>query len=133
LLSQDYLSSGSFLRGLSFYKKLLLFFYYVLYKNLKTDCLELNVYILEIPLIEATRAIRDQECQDGGAATQSPAERFHSGSNPDLGFFFKQFIALKLFYIVSQTNLHNAKMAERLRNRLQSDSIPVRIRILAFL
>jgi hypothetical protein len=24
--------------------------------------------------------------QGGGAATQSPAERFHSGSNPDLGF-----------------------------------------------
>jgi hypothetical protein len=29
--------------------------------------------------------------------------------------------------------IKNAKMAERLRNRLQSDSIPVRIRILAFL
>jgi hypothetical protein len=71
---------------------------HVLFKNLKTDCLELNIYILEITLIEATRATRDQECQDGGAATQSPAERFHSGSNPDLGFFSTRFIVLKLLY-----------------------------------
>jgi hypothetical protein len=26
-------------------------------------------------------------CQGGGAATQMPAEHYHSGSNPDLGFF----------------------------------------------
>jgi hypothetical protein len=26
------------------------------------------------------------QCQGGGAATRSPAERLHSGSNPDLGF-----------------------------------------------
>ena len=26
-------------------------------------------------------------CQGGGAATQSPAERYHSGSNPDLGLY----------------------------------------------
>lgn len=25
-------------------------------------------------------------CQGGGAATQLPAEQYHSGSNPDLGF-----------------------------------------------
>ena len=25
-------------------------------------------------------------CQGGGAATQMPAEHYHSGSNPDLGF-----------------------------------------------
>jgi len=27
------------------------------------------------------------DCQGGGAVTQSPAERFSPGSNPDLGFF----------------------------------------------
>jgi hypothetical protein len=26
------------------------------------------------------------QCQGGGAATQMPAEHYHSGSNPDLGF-----------------------------------------------
>ena len=26
------------------------------------------------------------KCQGGGAATQMPAEHYHSGSNPDLGF-----------------------------------------------
>ena len=30
-------------------------------------------------------------CQGGGTATQSPAERFQSGSTPDLGFFFSCF------------------------------------------
>jgi hypothetical protein len=29
---------------------------------------------------------RHTACQGGGAATRSPAERLHSGSNPDLGF-----------------------------------------------
>jgi hypothetical protein len=27
-------------------------------------------------------------CQGGGAATQMPAEHYHSGSNPDLGLIF---------------------------------------------
>jgi hypothetical protein len=30
-----------------------------------------------------------QCCQGGGAATQMPAEHYHSGSNPDLGLIFK--------------------------------------------
>jgi hypothetical protein len=28
---------------------------------------------------------RQYPCQGGGAATQMPAEHYHSGSNPDLG------------------------------------------------
>jgi hypothetical protein len=39
--------------------------------------------------------------QGGGAATQMPAEHYHSGSNPDLGFCFLEFLAKACrFYIV---------------------------------
>lgn len=38
--------------------------------------------------------------QGGGAATQSPAERFHSGSNPDLGF-------ISFIVIVSESGGHS--------------------------
>lgn len=39
-----------------------------------------NLYIMNTLLDNA-------DCQGGGAVTQSPAERFSPGSNPDLGFF----------------------------------------------
>jgi hypothetical protein len=39
-------------------------------------------------------------CQGGGAATQLPAEQYHSGSNPDLGFLnlskLKEFLYLNI-------------------------------------
>jgi hypothetical protein len=37
-------------------------------------------------------------CQGGGAATQMPAEHYHSGSNPDLGFWNSFVEASKNFY-----------------------------------
>jgi hypothetical protein len=41
-----------------------------------------------------------QKCQGGGAATQLPAEQYHSGSNPDLGFLnlskLKEFLYLNI-------------------------------------
>jgi hypothetical protein len=39
-------------------------------------------------MIECLKQSALPVCQGGGAATQSPAERFHSGSNPDLGFYY---------------------------------------------
>ena len=47
--------------------------------------------------------------QGGGAATQSPAERYHSGSNPDLGFFQKRYrLALFLWHIHYNVQSHCA-------------------------
>ena len=44
------------------------------------------------------------DCQGGGVVTQSPAERFTPGSNPDLGFFkisecFTLFLFCGTFYL----------------------------------
>jgi hypothetical protein len=38
-------------------------------------------------------------CQGGGAATQMPAEHYHSGSNPDLGFYNIMQSSLKIFEV----------------------------------
>ena len=43
-----------------------------------------------------------KKCQDGGVATQSPAERFYSGSNPDLGFSVRGLINLILNKLMNQ-------------------------------
>lgn len=52
----------------------------------KAECMSDNICQSK-NLYTSSTVLDYADCQGGGAVTQSPAERFSPGSNPDLGFF----------------------------------------------
>jgi hypothetical protein len=63
-------------------------------------------------LVKECRAF-SQKCQGGGAATQLPAEQYHSGSNPDLGFSIyllklKEFLS---FHPLAKSQVYHPKQS----------------------
>ena len=71
-------------------------------------------YLINLNYILRSTFNKFMQCQGGGTATQSPAERFHSSSNLDLGFLLN-FPILFPKYLISLSFLFFSLLERRNR------------------